>query len=361
MRFFATKNNFEDTNEEVIRILLNSQKSQEKELEELEKLKYENSVKEKFNTYFQNEKFYELFKYMIEFTNDLSDGFISNIYLLILFYIDKCSQNSEKENLRTKVLKLAEENIEQKNLLLKIMGMYFNGLEEKNNKLEVFKKMFVISKSERIYFLYDYFKNPERIFDLSDFKNENLFDMYSFVLERNKDRKNLDDFSLIFEKLLKISENLKLDQKQENYIEQNLTYVLSEPSLIFNLDFFEKYQRVKDVLKKNEISKKITDLKNPDKIPEKADQVFNYNKLINLALKKKTYTIDELTKLFFKESNSTNNRKLQRLVISAGRLNLLNVQIDQKLNCIHFVNIKQTFFVKEEKIDLIRSLEQNEN
>lgn len=361
MRFFATKDNFENTNEEVIRILLTSQKSQEKHLEELEKLQHENTIKETFTNLYEKKQFFELFKFMIKFTKDLSDGFISNIYLLILFYIDKCVENSNKEKIRKKILELAEEKIEQKSLLLKIMGMYFNALEEKENKLEVFKKMFVISKNERIYFLYDYFKNPERIFDLSDFEKMDLFEMYGFVLERNKERKNLQDFCVIFEKLLRISENLKLEESQEKYIEENLNFVLSEPSLIFNLDFFEKYKRVKEILKKEEISQKIESLKNPEIIPENPSEVFNYNKLINLALKKKTYKIDELTEIFFKESNSINKRKIQRMVISAGRLGLLNVQIDQKLNCVHFININQTFFVKEGKKELLEKLEHNED
>jgi hypothetical protein len=119
MKFFATKENFENTNEEVIRLLLNEQKH-EKELAELEKMKYDNSVREKFNLLFESGKFYELFEYMLELSKNISDGFNHNVYLLILFYIDKCVEEDKKENLMQKVLQLAKKEIEQNSLLLKM-------------------------------------------------------------------------------------------------------------------------------------------------------------------------------------------------------------------------------------------------
>ena len=87
-------------------------------------------------------------------------------------------------------------------------------------------------------------------------------------------------------------------------------------SLLFSLDNFKNYSKVKILLENKEIKEQIENVKNPENV-QNPDEAVNYNKLINLALKKATYSLDDLTKIFFKDCTSENRRKLQNPALSS--------------------------------------------
>jgi hypothetical protein len=217
------------------------------------------------------------------------------------------------------------------------MGMFFNASNSQKNKLNIFKHMFEISKNEEIYFLYDYIKNPEKLFDLSDFSKSELFDLYEFVLQKNRKDKNFSDYVEVFVKLLTIAENMELSEEQKNVLKNNVSFIIGDTTLIFNLDNFQRFKKFEALLEDKEM---VENLKNPEKSGNEKE-IYMFNKLIHLAEKKATYSVEELTRFFFTDFNKENEKKLQRLVIAAGRLNLLNVRIDQKNKIIHFMLFKK--------------------
>ena len=60
----------------------------------------------------------------------------------------------------------------------------FNASEfDEGLKISFFKELFNVSKTHRLLYLYDYFKAPERLVDISKLDTASLLDFYRFALD----------------------------------------------------------------------------------------------------------------------------------------------------------------------------------
>ena len=64
------------------------------------------------------------------------------------------------------------------------VSVLFNASEfDEQLKIEFFKQLYRISKTHEMSFLYDYFKEPERLVNAKNIEASTLFEFYEFALQ----------------------------------------------------------------------------------------------------------------------------------------------------------------------------------
>ena len=90
MKFFASKKDINDINDEILRVILKEHKVHiQSDMDELKKTEKEKEITEKFKELFQKKDLKGLFNLWLDLVNDLPEDVVINFYFLCLFYVDQ--------------------------------------------------------------------------------------------------------------------------------------------------------------------------------------------------------------------------------------------------------------------------------
>lgn len=215
-------------------------------------------------------------------------------------------------------------------------------------KRELFMNLYRISTVNKFEYLYDYFKNPERVVEIDE-SNSGLLEVYMFALSLAKKNKKFDDVLMLVHKILSLSEDSGTPVQWLLHPEVNpIHYMLEHPELIFKIEELRQYMVIDEYLTQNKDGNgtRYNSFVNPvaiDKDDEEETMNIKMAKLVQLANKSRVWNLDELNKELTLDGKQSSLKDTQRVILNAMRHKLLEGKINQKEKIVRFHKVNQFF------------------
>lgn len=86
----------------------------------------------------------------------------------------------------------------------------------------MFVKMFEISSKLKVYYLYDYYYNIEKVFKVEKLDQSVLLRIHEFILEKAIEKHNKEEITTIFSKMISLVKN-NPDEKNKTILRDNFS------------------------------------------------------------------------------------------------------------------------------------------